>query len=67
MSRIWSELSAQTHIDAVLERSLSELVQRGAALIHADVDFNRPTPVVPPSRRPAEHPAVHTSRRSDAG
>jgi hypothetical protein len=67
MSIMCAELSAQAHIDAVLERRLDELLQRAAALIGADVDFYRSTPVVPPCGRLAERLAVHTPRRSDAG
>ncbi len=62
-----AELSAQAHIDALLQRRLDDLLQRAPALMSADVDFHRSTPVVPPSGRLAEHLAVHTSRRSDAG
>jgi hypothetical protein len=62
-----AELSAQARIDAAVERRLDELLQRAAALIRADVDFYRSAPVVHPSRRLAEHLAVHTPRRRDAG
>jgi hypothetical protein len=67
MSIMCAELSAQAHIDAVLERRLDRLLPRTAALTRADVDFCRSTPAVPPSGRLAEHLAVHTPRRSDAG
>jgi hypothetical protein len=63
-----AELSAQPQIGAVLEqRRLDEFLRRAAALIRADVDVDRSTLVVPPSRRLPEHLAVQTSRRSDAG
>jgi hypothetical protein len=65
MSIMCAEWSAQAPSDAVPERRIDELLQR-AALIRADVEFYRPTPVAHPSRRLAEHLAVHTPRRSDA-
>ena len=67
MPTMCAELSAQPQIDAVLQRRrLGELERRAAASIRADVDVYRSTPVVFPSRRLAEHRAVHTSGRSDA-
>jgi hypothetical protein len=66
MSIMCVELSAPAHIGAVLERRLDELLQRAAALILANCGFYRTTPGVPPSRRLAEHFAVHTPRSSDA-
>jgi hypothetical protein len=67
MSIMCAELSAQVHSDAVPVRRPDERLQRAAVLIRADVDLDRSTPVVPPNRLLAEHLAVHTSRRNDAG
>jgi hypothetical protein len=66
MSIMCAELLAQAHSGAVPERRPDELLQRAAALIGADVEFYRPTSMVPPSRRLAERFAVHTPRSSDA-
>lgn len=67
MPTMCAELSAPARIGAVRQRRrLDELLRRAAALIRA-VDVDRPTSTVPASRRPPEHLAVHTSRRSDAG
>ena len=67
MSIMCAELSAQVRSDAVPVRRLDERLQRAAVLIRADVDLDRSTPVVPLNRLLAEHLAVHTSRRNDAG
>jgi hypothetical protein len=67
MSIMCAELLAQAHSGAVPERRPDELLQRAAVLTRADVDFCRSTPVVPSSRRLAEHLALSTPRRSDAG
>jgi len=66
MSIMCAEWSAQAPSDAVPERRIDELLQRAAALIRADVESYRPTPVAHPSRRLAERLAMHTPRRSDA-
>jgi hypothetical protein len=42
-------------------------IMRAELSAQADIDPDRSTPAVPPSRRLAEHPAVPTPRRSDAG
>ncbi|MDT5141765.1 MAG: hypothetical protein QOI79_1102 [Mycobacterium sp.] len=67
MSIMCSELSAQAHVDAVLERRLDELLQRAAASICADVSLCQPTAMVPAGARLAQHLDGHTSRRSNAG